>query len=160
VKIRVFAVHLVDHDQNWQAEFLGVTEGQLGPDLRPGNRIHHHERRIGHAHRVLGFAHEIHIAGSIQRVDFASLVLDRGQGGIDRQGARAFIFVEVSHRVAFFDFPHTGDGAGIEQQAFHQAGFTGALVAYQGNIPHLIRRIFLHSVKPPHTCDMSAFKRE
>jgi hypothetical protein len=71
--------------------------------------------------------------------------------------AALFILVEVRYGRTIGDFPHTCCGAGGKQQSLHKAGFTGALVAYQGNIPQVICGIFLHSVEPPH---MSVFKRE
>src|SRR5690606_1022183 len=100
---------------------------------------------------------EIDIARRVQHVNLDALILNREQRSVNRQRTGALVFVKVSDGVAFFHLPHTGDRAGCEEQAFGQARLTGALVAYQGNIPQLISCVFLHADGASKRCLLALY---
>ena len=127
-KARVFAVDLVDDNDDWLVELVGRFPGQFRPDFRPGDSIHRDQYTIRNPDRVPDFALKIGITGRIEQVYLAAVKFERQQAGADGQVPGALVLVIVGNGAAVGHMTDPRDGARAEQQCFGQAGFTGTLM--------------------------------
>ena len=75
----VVAVHAVDDQQAGDARLLGVAPDLLGLHLDARDRVHHHDRGVGHAQRRARLGEEVGVAGRVDQVDLGLLPLGEGE---------------------------------------------------------------------------------
>ncbi len=69
IKIGIFPIKFVDHNNPGQAEFIGILPHLFSTHFYPGNSAYHHHAAISHTQSADQIADKIKITGCIQKID-------------------------------------------------------------------------------------------
>ena len=114
----------------------------------PMTRVDDHDRSVGDAERGDRVGDEARVAGRVDQVDLAAVVLERGDGGADRHLALLLVRFEVGGRRPILDPPEAVDDPGLEQQRLVQRGLAGAAVADQRDVANPVGGLVGHGHAP------------
>ena len=70
-------------------------------------------------------------------VDQGVLVIEMGDGQLDRMEVGLFLGIVIAHGATAIDAPGSGNGSGGREQGFDEGGFAGTAMADEGQGPNL-----------------------
>ena len=139
VRPGALTIDLVDDEDGLQPRLESLVGHETGLGHRSLDRIDQQQHRIDHRQAALHFAAEISVARGIDNVDAASVPIDRGVLGQDRDAALAFELVRIHH--AFLHLPELGEGTGLTQELVDERRFAMIDMGDDGDVTQLFDRI-------------------
>ena len=141
------AVELIDKEDDGLLEFFRVAEMVLRTDLRTELTVDKEHGSVSHVKRGERCSHEIVGTRAVNDVEFFSFPLgveDRGENGV----AVVLFHGEIVRDCVFgSDASATFDLSAFKEEGFGESGFTGAVVAEQGNVFDFVRVVNLHGIR-------------
>ena len=131
---RVGAVDFVDDHDGRQLGFEGLGEHVAGLRQRAFGGVDEEHDAVDHFEGALDFAAKIGVAGSVDDVDFAAVVVDGGVLGQDGDAALALELVRVHD--ALGDLLIGAEGAGLAEHGVDQGGLAVVDVGDDGDIAY------------------------
>ena len=156
VEVDVVLVHFGDVDDAGQPALVQQPPGPLGAHGKAALGGAHQHPRVGHGQALGHLAGEVEVAGGVQHVDLAAVVLHGGHGGGDGDLALDLLGVVIANGVAVGGLAQTVDDTGHAQKALNQGGLAVAAMAQQADIADIMGRI-AHSLF--HSLTISARPR-
>ena len=145
-EVGVVLVQLGDIEHGRQLGVIQIVPGLFGAhgDAALGGQAD--ETGVHNPQRLGNFTGEGEVAGVVQNIDLAFIVLHRQNGGGDGIAALDLLGVEVADSIAVGTLAQTRDRLGREQHALAECGFAIAAVAKQADVADVIGSI-AHSQK-------------
>ena len=146
-EVGALAVETVDHDGPGQPVLVGVLPDLLRLHLHAGHRIHDDDGRARRAQSRPRVGHEVAVSGGVDQVEAVALPVAEGDGGAERDLALDLVGVEVGGGGAVIDLAEPVDGAGREEDAFHQRCLADSAVPREAHVANL-RDVRRHACLP------------
>src|SRR5690606_15841502 len=129
-EVGVVPVHRVDVHEPRQPVFGGVPPHHLGAYFQARLGVADDDGGVGHPQGGLYLAHEVEVAGGVEKVDLVPPPVARGDGGVDGDLPVYFLGVVVAGGSSFVNLAEAGDGTGRKQEGFSQLGLAGTAMGY------------------------------
>src|SRR2546428_343608 len=136
-EVGALAVEPVDDDGARQLVLVRELPDLLRLHLHAGDGVHDHDRGIDHAQAGARVGDEITVPRRVDEIDAVAFPVTVRHRGVDRYFALDLVGVEVGGRAAVVHLAEPRDGAGGEQQGFHEGGFADAAVADDTDVADL-----------------------
>jgi hypothetical protein len=120
VEVRPLVVDLGDHDGSGHADLGALLPQHPRQAVHAVAGGHDEQGGVGGAQPGAQVAHEVGVAGSVQKIDLDAGVRDRRQGEVDRALLADLDLVEVADGVAVLHPAGALDGAGGGQEMLDQ----------------------------------------
>ena len=134
LRARVGAVDLVDDDDGRQLGFERLREHVARLRQRAFGGVDEQHDAVDHLERALHFAAEVGVAGRVDDVDLAAVVVDGGVLGEDGDAALAFEVVRVHDALGHLLVG--AEGAGLAQHGVDERGLAVVDVGDDGDIAY------------------------
>ena len=134
VEVRFRAVEAVDEEGAREGEVLGGVPQAGGDGAGARLRVDDEGRRLGGAHRGVGVAHEVGVAGGVEDVDADALPLDGRDRGGDGEAAGGLLAVVVEGGLGAGVAAEPGGPARQVQHRLGQHGLPDAALAYKDDV--------------------------
>ncbi len=122
-------VHLVDEGEDRDAPHAAHLEQLAGLGFKALGGVLEHHRVVGGGQGAVGVLREVLVAGGVEQVDRAAVVVELQHGGGDRDAALLLQLHPVGGDLALLPLglhrPGLLNGTAVEQQLFGEGGLAG-----------------------------------
>ena len=136
--------HVHEHEPS-EALLVGTAPEAIGLHLDPHHRVDDEHRRVDDPQRGERVGDEARLAGRVDHVHLAPVVLERGHRGPDRHPAGLLVGLEVADGRAVGHRAEPVDDPGLEQDRLGEARLATATMADEGHVANPIRGLVGHS---------------
>ena len=143
-EVGALAVEHVHEYEPGEAGLVGAAPEALGVDLDAHDAVDDDDRGVDHPESRERVGDEARLARGVDQVDLAPVVLERGDGGVDRHLTSLLVGLEVGDGRAVLHLAEAVRHPGLEEDRLGEARLPRPSVADQGDVSNPVRRLRCH----------------